>query len=113
MKRTIGGIVHAGVMATGLAACGGGSPSTDTLHIQLQLFDGTTGNAADGTPALVPGQPCYGGPADSDISSGANATVKDASGTIIGTTTLGNGTAGGGVCVNDDPKRQHLTTRTR
>src|ERR1019366_5145005 len=70
-----------------------------TLNLKLGLLNGTTGETTpEGSSELIAGEPCYGTGGDADIASGTGVTVKNGSGSIIATTTLDNGVAGGGIC---------------
>jgi hypothetical protein len=59
--------------------------TTHTLYLKLGVFD-------------YIGNPCLGTGAASDIGPGTSVTVQNGSGSIVGTTSLGNGNVSGGVC---------------
>ena len=60
------------------------TPAEQTLHLQLGLLNGTTGETnANGDPELIQGEPyMLGTDGDADIASGTDVTVKDGSGSL-------------------------------
>jgi len=88
-----------GGAGNGSATHGNTSTAHHTLHFKVAALNATTGGTnPNGSSQFLQGEPCYGIGGDSDLASGADVVVKNGSGTIIATTTLGDGTANGGVC---------------
>lgn len=79
-----------------ITACGGGSPST-TVSGHLELSQGSEPYT---DPNFVKGSgQCFGTSGYDDITEGASVTVEDASGTVVGSGSLGAGHPSPGVCV--------------